>query len=360
MKALHIDRLQSNTVVPVPATERLIQGWLAAGDLLGAQVFVGTPDQTVADVALGSSAPGRPATAADTARLYCTAKPLTTVLVGRAVDAGMLHLDDVVARFMPVADDRYRRGMTVRSLLTHSVGFPPNFGSETAEELVDRATREEIPPWMWAPGPHYETVLAWHVLAALVQRAYGAPVEELVRREISEPLGDLGLTLEPPDPRRYVTLSKRLAPHEFGSTGPDQLTRVNPAFGGVGSAADLGALQQELLRCLEGRGALLTAATAADLVLPRTRVAMGPGLRTATWGSGFEVGLAGDSLSGDWSPRTFGHRGTVFVRTVVQTFADPVRGIAGVIRLFSVDARSNWRVWRISAAISDDLRAAGC
>ena len=352
----------------LPATRRLFDTWIRDGDLLGGQLSVGTGDRVVADLAAGCSEIGRPAAVTDTGRLYCTAKPLTTVCLARAVERGALGFEDPVSRFLPVRDDPRRRGLTVRSLLTHSAGFPgprtPTYGS-TFAEVVRGATLGEIPGWEWAPQPTYDTTSAWHILAAIVHVVFGEPADDVVRREIAEPLGLAGLTLtRPQHPQRYAPLYKRVGPHAFApvpAVPPEDLfSRLNPAHGGVASARDLGAFQRELLRCLLGRGTLLTAATTAELVRPQVGVTMGPGLRTATWGTGLEVDLAADSMSGDWSRRTFGHRGAVPVRTVVLTFTDPVRGVAGAIRLFSVDARSNWRVWKLSSALSEDLRGAGC
>jgi CubicO group peptidase (beta-lactamase class C family) len=322
----------------------------------------------VAELALGSSEPGRCAAGTDVARLYCVAKPLTTVCVAQAVERGTLDWDDPVSRFLPVrADDEHRR-LTLRSLLTHSSGLPslPASVEETSfDEVVAKATTAEIPAWAWSPDPRYNLTLAWHVLAAVLEAVEGVPVDSLIRRDVGGPLGLPGLCLaDPPHPERYAASYKYAAPHQFEPVDPvppaGLFSRVNPAHGGVATAGDVGGFWQELLRCFRGRGSLLTVDTVAELIRPRATVSMGPLLRPAGWGTGLEVGLAAHAMKGDWSPRTFGHRGALPPRTVLLAFVDPDRDVVGVVRLFSVDPRTNWRIWKATAGLSADLHALGC
>lgn len=360
--AMKVEATSDRTVLT--STARLVDGWIGGGELLGAQVHVATAEGPVAELAGGCREPGRPATTEDIGRIYCAAKPLTTVCIARAVDRGALDLDDPVSRFLPVRDDARRQAMTVRSVLTHSSGFPPT-RQTTYAERVRSAIERDVPSWLWAAEPSYDNTLGWHLLAEIVRVVYGRPIDDVVRDEIGVPLDRPGLVLtRPPHPERYAPLYKRLAPHQFvpatPATPPELLfTELDPAHGGAATAADLAALMSELLRCVQGRGRLLGPATTVELVGARNPVRMGPGLRTARWGTGLEVDLAADSLGGDWSPQTFGHRGAAPLRTVVLAFADPLRGVAGAIRLYSIDARSNWRVWKIGAAISDDVHVLG-
>jgi CubicO group peptidase (beta-lactamase class C family) len=346
----------------LPATEDLATNWITAGKLLGVQVFAASSDTVIVDAAIGWSEPGRPARPSDVARLYCNAKPLVMICLAQAVEEGLLDWDDPISRFLPVADTPQHRAMTVRSLLTHSSGLP--WRSDDPYQVgfarvVHQATQKQFPPWMWLPIPAYNTTLAWHILAAVLQVVRDEPADVVVRERISDPLGLPTLTLSGPiDASAYVALHRYARPHVFQrSPGPgahDLATTLNPAHGGVATVADLGTLYQELMRCAGGVGRLLTAPTMAEILRPQAVIQI-DGRQSSRWGLGMGVDFAARTLAGAWSGRTFGHRGTIGIRTVVVAFADPERDLAGAIRLFSLDGRSTWRMWTLAGALIDDV-----
>src|SRR5215204_5341674 len=142
------DNLPERQELPLPATAELAAGWVAEGQLLGAQVFVARGEDVVGHLAIGSSEPGRPAATSDVARLYCSAKPLTTICLAQAVERGLLDWDDPISRFLPVIDTPRHRSLTLRSLLTHSSGLPlsgDNCYRVEFGETVRMATADDIP-----------------------------------------------------------------------------------------------------------------------------------------------------------------------------------------------------------------------
>jgi CubicO group peptidase (beta-lactamase class C family) len=359
-----VPRSASRPGMTLRATEDLATSWIAAGKLLGVQVFAARSHTLIGDVAVGWSEPSRPAEPSDVARLYCNAKPLVTVCLAQAVEEGLLDWDDPISRFLPVADTPQHRAMTIRSLLTHSSGLP--WVSDDPYQmgfarLLHKATQEQLPPWTWFPVPAYNTTLAWHVLAAVLQVVREKPADVVVRERISDSLGLPTLTLTGPiDESAYVALHSHSRPHVFQrSPGPAVhalATTLNPAHGGVATVADLGAFYQELLRCAGGVGRLLAAPTMAEILRPQA-VIQTDGRQSSRWGLGMGVDFAARTLAGAWSGQTFGHRGTIGIRTVVVAFADPERDVAGAIRLFSLDGRSSWRIWALAGALIEDVSA---
>jgi D-alanyl-D-alanine carboxypeptidase len=135
-------------------------------------------------------------------------KTFTATLVLQAVERGRLRLDDPASDYLP--EVRQVRGVTVRQLLQHTSGIadllPPMREPMAAEpermwtgpEVIDRLGG----PW-WSPGAAYGYSNSNYVLLGmLVERVYGHPFDEVLRRHILRPLrlGETGTLTSPGAP----------------------------------------------------------------------------------------------------------------------------------------------------------------
>lgn len=197
-------------------------------------------------------------------------KPVTAYATLVALEEGIVDLDE------PAGPP----GSTVRHLLAHASGLPPDEG-----------------PPLTAPGRRriYSNA-GFEVLAAVVEARAEMPFPDYLRAAVLEPLG-LGARLE-------------------GS----------PAFGMTGSLRDLLALGRELLApTLVAVETLDEATTVAFPGLAGVLPGFGR-LDPNDWGLGFELR---DAKSPHWtgsrnSPRTFGH----FGRSGTFLWVDPDAGLA--------------------------------
>ena len=219
-------------------------------------------------------------------------KPLTAYAVLLAAQHGGLHLDEPAGP--PEADD----GITVRHLLAHASGLPP----DPEGPVTTPGQRRIYSNW------------GYELLGALVAERTGTPFAEVLEHEVLTPLGMASTRLQ-------------------GS----------PAHGASGTVSDLVAFCRELLRprLLDvelHHEATTIAFPGLDGVLP------GFGRQSPNdWGLGLEIK---DHKSPHWtgdrlSPATFGH----FGRSGSFLFVDPAAGVAAAVlsdRSFGSWAAEAW------------------
>jgi CubicO group peptidase (beta-lactamase class C family) len=128
-------------------------------------------------------------------------KPLVTgLLCALRIERGEFGLDDLVAKYLREFDVDDKRAITLRQLLTHTSGFPawrPLYLMAGNKESVLQTIAQE--PLEFAPGTHVRySDLGFITLGFLLQRMCNAPLAEIARREIFEPL-ELKRTFFNPD-----------------------------------------------------------------------------------------------------------------------------------------------------------------
>ncbi len=253
-------------------------------------------------VAAGAAAPDTIFDLASITKLF------TTVVVLSLVDRGALDLDASIAG--------YPEGVTLRRLLTHTAGLPPEERAthgatpERARALV-LAVRPEV-----APGTVHRYSDLGPVLAGWVaETVTGQPLDALVHRYVTGPLG-LADTGYRPDP----ALRQRIAPTEY-STGVVH-DEMAAALGGVAGHAGLFATAADLARFGEAlrTGALLSPASTAEL--RRDQV---PTLPIEGYRQGLGARLDAPSFMGPL--HGFGHTGFTGTSIVV----DPARQLTVVL-----------------------------
>jgi len=142
-------------------------------------------------------------------RLASMTKPIVSVAAMALVDQGRLSLDDPVTRWLPEFAPRLPGGrpavITVRQLLTHTAGLSYDF-LEPADGPLAKANvscgldnpgitfEEDLRrlagvPLNYVPGTGWKYSVAIDVLGAVVAKAGGGTLPEVVGRLITGPLG---------------------------------------------------------------------------------------------------------------------------------------------------------------------------
>lgn len=221
-------------------------------------------------------ATGKPA-AADTLYSICSiSKLFTSVAVLREREAGRIHLEDPVAKYLPWFHLKKSEGegeVTVEGLLTHASGLPresdfpywsaPEFHFPTHEEIVERLRTQTA---LYEPETRFQySNLGLTLAGEIVAATSGVPYADYVRKNVLEPLKLASTTPEMPQAER----GKRLATGYSASDRdgkrrpmPFFLARgVAPAAGFASSAEDLARFAQWQLRLLERGGTEIIRAT---------------------------------------------------------------------------------------------------
>lgn len=131
-------------------------------------------------------------------RIASNSKAMTTGVLARLVDAGKLHWDDPVTLYLPqfrMSDPWVTREMQVRDLLLHNSGLREGAGDLMFWPEPNQFTRADVIAGLAYLKPersfrsHYDYDNLMYVVAGEVAAAAGgAPYEDLVRRELFEPL----------------------------------------------------------------------------------------------------------------------------------------------------------------------------
>lgn len=358
-----------------PRTSRLIEDGFVSGLHLGAQVYVSIDGEVRADFALGEASRGVPM-ATDTLLLWqsCT-KPLVAVAAGRLWENGLLEWDDPVARFIPEFAANGKGGVTLRHILTHTAGFrlvPLKWRTESWDQTIGRLAAARLESG-WIPGEKagYHPITSWFILAEVLRRLDGRPIEQQVREDIFEPLGmgDCWLSMSA---GRYYDYGERIGvlfdtsrgdptPMDFVDS-EEGAAVVRPGGSGRGPARELARFYEAML-C---RGAL----DGASILTPQSVEAMTAPHRVGMYDETFQcvvdwgLGFCVDSKQYDnkgfsygfgahASRRTFGHGGN----QAANAFCDPEAKLVAVILTNGLPGEQahNRRFRSISAAIYEDL-----
>ena len=108
-----------------------------------------------------------------------------------AIERGYLSLDDRVQDWLPEYQGLGKSDTLIWHLMTHTSGLPlvPELHHDfsTAAELRQAIFRQTL---LAAPGTHYQyTCLGYHLLADIIEKAVGRPVDRFLHDELYGPLG---------------------------------------------------------------------------------------------------------------------------------------------------------------------------
>lgn len=185
---------------------------IEASDVPGFAVAVLAGDRIVHARGFGEAdGSGRPVTPQTPFLLGSTTKSFTALAVMQLVDGGKVDLDDPVRRWVPELQlaREQEEEITVRQILQHTSGLPPNTaGGPLLKAAADGTPEQAIAELegkdpVSAPGAEMEYVNANYVLAGLVvERASGEPYGRYVERHIFRPLGMRNSFADPEAARR--------------------------------------------------------------------------------------------------------------------------------------------------------------
>jgi D-alanyl-D-alanine carboxypeptidase len=209
--------------------------------------------------------PRRPMTTGTAIPFDSVTKIVTASTAMRLVEQGRLRLDDPIRRWYPAW--RGDPAATVRDLLGHTSGMADPSDARLARAIAHSAHRILTPRQYIAatgkPGPrtkNAEYANAGFVLAGLIlERAGGAPLATLARRDVLNAAGGDGLALQPDEPAARPYAHSYWYPH--GADRPVDIydqsgalparealgTRFVGAFGMAGDAPSLARWGSELL-----------------------------------------------------------------------------------------------------------------
>lgn len=127
------------------------------------------------------------------ANLKSASKSLISLLVGIAVDRGLLRVDDTVDRFFPdLVDDPAKRRITVEDLLTMRSGLETTSNRNYGRWVRSRHWVRHVlnRPLVAEPGTRmiYSTGNT-HLLSAIIAKASGMNTHRFARRYLGEPMG---------------------------------------------------------------------------------------------------------------------------------------------------------------------------
>ncbi len=174
---------------------------------------------------------------ADMNDLYwvCSITKVTTcVSAMRLIEAGQLHLEDPISKYLPAFRNLTvmtpegpvpaKNAMTILHLFTMSGGLDYNLNKEPIVEACKNplASTQEVvnsfaaSPLLFEPGTHYRYSLCHDVLAAVVEVVSGMRFQDYVKKYILDPLGmcDTGFHL-PAEKADRITAMYRYNPGYF-------------------------------------------------------------------------------------------------------------------------------------------------
>ena len=189
---------------------------VAAGDTPGEVILVGQGDRVLYRKAVGSRAVS-PATEPMTTDTIFDIASLTKVVattpaILALVDDGKLDLDAPLGRYLKEFQSPRLSWLTLRRVLTHTAGFadipPKEAMAKGFPEAMRYLAASVGEPSATAPFHYSDT--GFIVLAELVHRVSGEPLDRFTRKRFYQPMGMRDTTFNPPKFWR-----SRIAPTEF-------------------------------------------------------------------------------------------------------------------------------------------------
>ena len=306
---------QSDTWAGAGRIDAAIEGAVAEGLTPGAVVWIESRGQRLHHQSYGerSLVPDREPMTTDTV-FDCaslTKVMVTAPAVMMLVEEGKVRLNDRIQTYLPEFRDRTR--ITVRQLLTHYSGLrpsltlePPWSGYETGVALA----LQEAP--VNAPDSKFVySDINYILLAEIVRRASGMPIDRFAKQRLFEPLGMAETTYLPPE-----SIRDRIAPTEQLEDGTvlrgvvhDPTTRM---MGGVSGHAGLFSTAEDaarFARMMLNGGELDGVRILSPLSVLRMRTPQNPAGKAAR-GIGWDIDSPYSSPRGDlFGSASFGHTG---------------------------------------------------
>jgi len=305
---------RSAPVVRLSSVDAVIDHAISEGTVPGAVLLVGHNGRVIYRKAYGHRAldPRREPMTLDTIfDLASLTKVIaTTTAVMQLVERGKMRFNDPVAKYLPEFAQNGKQDITIRQLLTHYSGLPPDLdlktpwqGKQTGYDMAFAETLQD------PPGSRFTySDINFIVLGALVERVSGETLDEYSKRHIFIPLKMFHTRFLPP----AVWLPK-IAPTQYdennhmlrGVVHDPTVRRMGGVAGQAGlfsTADDLAKFAQALLNHGDG---ILSPASVEKMTSPE-QPPSAPVLR----GFGWDIDSPYSSNRGDLLPiGGYGHTG---------------------------------------------------
>jgi uncharacterized protein YbbC (DUF1343 family) len=338
--------------------DSIMQDAVAKGDMPGGVVLVGHNGRVVYRKAFGSRSlePTREAMTVDTifdlaSLTKCIA---TTTAVMQLVEEGRVRLNDPVAAYLPEFAQNGKANITVRELMTHFSGLPPDLDLKSPWHGRDAAfamAMQESP--LYPPGTRFlYSDINFETLGFLVEKVTGMTLNGYASAHIFAPLGMKDTRFLPP-----AEWIPRIAPTQYDEQGnmlrgvvhDPTARRMDGVAGHAGlfsTADDLAKFAQELL---SGRR-ILNRLAVEKMTTPQ-QPATAPSLR----GLGWDIDSPFASNRGELLPvGSFGHTGF----TGTSVWIDPVTDTYIILLTNAVHPRGHGSVISLRARVATAVAAA--
>jgi len=328
-------RLSAQSPPPVPAQpaalqpdfkaiDALMQQAIAKGSIPGGVVLIGHNGKVVYRKAFGSRSlePAREAMAPDTifdlaSLTKCIA---TTTSVVQLIAQGRVRLNDPVAAYLPEFAQNGKEDITVRELLTHFSGLPPDLDLKSPWQGRNAAfamAMQSKP--VYPPGTRFlYSDINFETLGFLVEKVSGMTLNEYASAKIFAPLGMNSTRFLPPG-----DWIPRIAPTQYDEQGKMLRGVVHDPtarrMGGVAGHAGLFSTADDL-------AVFAQALLSGDKILSRLDIEkmttpQQPATATTLRGLGWDIDSPFSSNRGELLPvGSFGHTGF----TGTSLWIDPV------------------------------------
>ena len=237
----------------------------------------------------------------------------TTPAVMRLVERGKINLDAPVKTYLPEFTGDGRDEITVRQLLTHVSGLPPDIETKSDWHGQAEAIRKAcVVPLQSKPGTVFKySDINFFLLGEIVRRVSGTPLEVFVQREIFRPLKMTDTGFLPATEKL-----SRIAPTEVVNGHPWRGTVHDPTarhMGGVAGHAGLFTTAADLARyarmLLDGGTLAGVRVFKSETVNRMTRVQTPPEI-SARRGLGWDIDSPFSGPRGEVFPiGSYGHTG---------------------------------------------------
>jgi CubicO group peptidase (beta-lactamase class C family) len=316
--------------------QKAIDEMVESGRERGLQVAVYHRGQQVVDAVAGLADPAtrRPYTSETPVYCYSVVKAAASTLVHMLVERGRFGYDTPVAELWPEFASHGKDRVKVRHVLNHTAGVPGIPLTTTIEDLCDWdkmcAAIADAELW-WEPGTKigYHAYTFGYIVGEIIRRVTGKPISEVLREEISGPLGiekelyfgmprseHVRLAVQedapmppgfqmpemPPDLPMFKAAPMSLMPNAAFGNRPDTLAADIPA-GGKASARAIARMYAAMLGTVGGVRILPESRLRAATAEPFSGIDEVFGMPT-TWAGGYSVGVVG--LESKDPPTAFG------------------------------------------------------
>lgn len=305
--------------------QKAINEMVDSGAERGLQVAVYLHGEQVVDAAAGIADPttGRSYDSATPVYCYSVVKGAASTLMHMLVERGKFDYDTPVVKLWPEFGAEGKEKVTVRHVLNHTAGVPGIPLSTTIEDLCDwdkmcsAIAAEKL--W-WEPGTKigYHAYTFGYITGEVIRRVTGKRIHEVLRDEISGPLGiddelyfgmpvseqsrlavledaplpaDFHMPEMPPDLPMFRAAPMSLMPNAAFGNRPDTLAADIPA-GGKTSARAIARMYAAMLGTVGGQRLLTPARLDQATRSPFSGMDEVFGIPT-TWALGYAPGVPG-------------------------------------------------------------------